>query len=100
MSSEELKNIENFKIYNEYGEVLYLNPVNLLGIDLDKECTIKHKLIELQDHEGIKRRCCLYGLKINGANQLDEYKNKLKEINGIFVKYDESNGNLIWDINQ
>lgn len=40
-TEEELRRIENLKLYNEYGMIEFEEPVNLLKINLDKDIMIK-----------------------------------------------------------
>ena len=98
MSSEELSNLPNFKIYNDYGEVRFLSKVNLLKLDIDDECIIEKDSIELKDHLNVKRKCILYNLKLNDEeNIIEEYKKKISENNGVFVSYNKNTGRLEWD---
>ena len=41
----ELRNVENFRIFNKYGEVQFKEPVNLLGLNLDNQVIIEKNLI-------------------------------------------------------
>ena len=98
MSCEELSNLHNFKIYNDYGEVRFLSKVNLLKLDIDDECIIKKGSIELKDHLNVKRKCILYNLKLNDeGNIIEEYKKKISDNNGVFVSYNKNSGRLEWD---
>lgn len=47
MTEGELSKIENFTIKNEWAEVRFLEPVNILGIDLDNTINFKHKSVEI-----------------------------------------------------
>ena len=102
MSIDELKNISNFKIYNEYGEVQFLNNVNLLGLDLDKECVIEKGSIELKGGLNVKRKCILYNFKLDNGNQnlMDDFKKVISEKNGVFISYEPNSGRLEWDYNE
>jgi hypothetical protein len=102
MSIDELKNISNFKIYNEYGEVQFLNNVNLLGLDLDKECVIEKGCIELKERLNVKRKCILYNFKLDNGNQnlMDDFKKVISEKNGVFISYEPNTGRLEWDYNE
>ena len=98
MSCEELSNLHNFKIYNDYGEVRFLSKVNLLKLDIDDECIIEKDSIELKDHLNVKRKCILYNLKLNDeGNIIEEYKKKISDNNGVFVSYNKNSGRLEWD---
>lgn len=47
MSEEELRQIENFRIGNDHGEIRYLKNVDLRDIDFKKVFKIRHKKIEV-----------------------------------------------------
>ena len=102
MSIDELKNISNFKIYNEYGEVQFLNNVNLLGLDLDKECVIEKGCIELKERLNVKRKCILYNFKLDNGNEnsMDNFKKVISKNNGVFISYEPKTGRLEWDYNE
>ena len=102
MSIDELKNISNFKIYNEYGEVQFLNNVNLLGIDLDKECVIEKGCIELKERLNVKRKCILYNFKLDNGNEnsMDNFKKVISKNNGVFISYEPKTGRLELDYNE
>ena len=48
-TASELRNVENFKIFNKYGEVEFKEPDNLLGLNLDNQVTIENNLIDTGD---------------------------------------------------
>ena len=99
MTEEELKNISNFKIYNDYGEVRYLGKVNLLGKNLDDFCDIQKGIIELKGNLNVKKKCILYNINFeNGSEKLlDNYKDMISQNNGVFVSYEPNSGKLEWD---
>ena len=40
MSLEELQNVKDFEISNEYGSILFIEPVDLTDVDLEDIVTI------------------------------------------------------------
>ena len=92
----ELRNIENFKIFNKYGEVEFKEPVNLLGLNLDNQVTIERNLIDTGDKLNYKSVFKLFNFKVE-ENGLNRYKINLKESGGNFLYY--KNNELVWEYN-
>ena len=89
----DLKKVENFEIWNKYGKVIFLEPINLSGkIIINEIIKIKDGEIDL-NHERVdklKAKAFLhynFGYKLEGA-YLDNLKHILKSLNGTFVKYE------------
>ena len=95
-TAEELKKMENFRIFNEFGEVEFKEPINLLGLDLDEQVTIEKNLIDTGDKLNYKSVFKLFNFKI-GENGLNKYKVNLKELGGNFLSY--NNNELVWEYN-
>ena len=47
MPSENLKRVENFKLYNQFAEIIWESPVNILGVNFDQEVSIKEGIVEV-----------------------------------------------------
>ena len=92
----ELRNVENFKIFNKYGEVEFKEPINLLGLNLDNQVTIERNLIDTGDKLNYKSVFKLYNFKIE-ENVLNRYQKNLEESGGNFLYYD--NNELVWEYN-
>ena len=90
----ELRNVENFKIYNKYGEVEFKEPVNLLGLNLDNQVTIERNLIDTGDKLDYWSIFKLYDFKVK-ENGLNKYKIDLKKSGGKFLSY--NNNELVWE---
>ena len=99
MSEYELSNIENFKIYNEYGEIQFLEKINLLDANLDNDYIIEKNQIEIKRNLNVKIKCILYHLKFENydENIMKQFKEKIKEKNGEFISYEPLNGRLEWN---
>jgi hypothetical protein len=99
MSEYELSNIENFKIYNEYGEIQFSEKINLLGANLDNDYIIEKNQIEIKRNLNVKIKCILYHLKFENydENIMKQFKEKIKEKNGEFISYEPLNGRLEWN---
>ena len=103
MPKRELMNVKNFKIFNEFGEVEFLAPVNLIEVNLDEEINIEKYSIEINDNPKLKKpkKCILKQFKLNGKDEIiEELKKQIKINKGEFIKYDENKGELIWEYKQ
>jgi hypothetical protein len=103
MPKRELMNVKNFKIFNEFGEVEFLAPVNLIEVNLDEEINIEKYSIEINDNPKLKKpkKCTLKKFKLNGKDEIiEELKKQIKLNKGEFIKYDENKGELIWEYKQ
>ena len=92
----ELRNVENFKIFNKYGEVEFKEPINLLGLNLDNQVTIERNLIDTGDKLNYKSVFELYNFKVED-NRLNGYKKYLEESGGNLLSY--KNNELVWEYN-
>ena len=93
-TAQELRNVENFKIFNRYGEVEFKEPVNLLGLNLDNQVTIKRNIIDTGDKLEYRSVFKLYNFKIE-ENGLNKYKFDLEKSGGKFLDY--KNNELVWE---
>ena len=91
---DELKNIHNFKIFNEYGEVEFKEPINLLGVNLDDQITIENNLIDTGNKLNYWSIFKLYNFKLE-ENEIENYKNNIKKNGGQFISY--KNNELTWE---
>ena len=92
----ELRNVENFKIFNKYGEVEFKEPINLLGLNLDNQVTIGRYLIDTGDKLNYKSVFKLYNFKVED-NELNRYKKNLEESGGHLLS--NKNNELVWEYN-
>ena len=93
-TKDELTKIEEFKIYNKYGEIVFEEPINLLGINLDEEIIIENDLIETGDELDYCSKFKLYNFNID-ENGLCKYKKYLENVGGKFVEY--KNNEIVWE---
>jgi hypothetical protein len=93
-TASELRKVENFKIYNKFGEVQFKEPVNLLGLNLDKQVTIDRYLIDTGDKLNYWSIFKLYNFR-TGENGLNKHKINLKKSCGKFISY--KNNELVWE---
>ena len=91
---EELKKIENFKIFNLFGKIEFQEPINLLGVDLDKEVTIEKNMINTGEKLNYWSIFKLYNFIIE-ENEIEKYIIKIKNLGGKFISY--NNKVLIWE---
>ena len=106
MSSEELRNVKEFRIYNKHGEVHFLETVNLLGMNIDEEISIEERCVEIKETKkgkglNVNREIKLNGMLIsNGMNndsvekKKEMIKEKIKELGGIYQDLDVESGIL------
>ena len=92
----ELRNVENFKIFNKYGEVQFKEPVNLLGLNLDNQVTIEKNLIDTGDKLDYWAIYKLYNFLAEG-NSLIKHKKNLEKYGGNFLYY--KNNEIVWEYN-
>ena len=93
LTSDELKKIQNFKIYNEFGEVEFKEPVNLIGLNLDEEVEIKKDMIETGDKLNYWSIFKLYNFCVEKG--IGDYILKIERAGGKFISY--QNKELIWE---
>ena len=93
-TASELRNVENFKIFNKYGEVEFKEPVNLLGLNLDDQVTIEKNLIDTGDKLNYWSIFKLYNFKCQ-ENGLNKHKISLEKCGGKFISY--NNNKLVWE---
>ena len=108
MSSEELRNVKDLRIYNKYGEVHFTDKVNLLGMNIDEEISIEERCVEIKETKkgkglNVSREIKLNGMLVsNGMNndsqivekKKEMIKEKIEELGGIFQDLDIENGIL------
>ena len=106
MSSEELRNVKDFRVYNKYGEVHFLEKVNILGMNIDEEISIEERCVEIKETEkgkglNVNREIKLNGMLINNGmsnvsveKKKEMIKEKIKEFGGIYQELDVESGIL------
>ena len=93
-TSEELRRINNFKVYNKYGQVEFKEPINLLGVNLNEEIVIEKNMIETGDKLDYWTEFKIYEF-IEDENNISKLKEKIKQNNGKFISYKDKE--LIWE---
>ena len=90
----DLKNINNFEIWNKYGKVIFIDPIDLSGkMVINDVIKINEGEIDLSNKrvDKLKARAFLYydfGDKLEGTF-LENIKYILKNNNGNFIKYEK-----------
>ena len=92
----ELRNVENFRIFNKYGEVQFKEPVNLLGLNLDNQVIIEKNLIDTGDKLDYWAIYKLYNF-VTEENGLIKHKKNLEKNGGNFLYY--KNNEIVWEYN-
>jgi hypothetical protein len=82
---EELKSISNFKIYNQFGEVEFKEPVNLLGVNLNNEVTIEKDMIDTGEKLNYWSIFKLYNFCIEKG--IGDYILRIESAGGKFISY-------------
>ena len=54
MNREELSAVAEFQIENQHGSILFLDPTDLVDVDLANDVTIKPRNIEVYPNDEIK----------------------------------------------
>ena len=98
MTQDELRNVKDFKIYNEHGEVHFIDKVNLLGLNLDEEISIEERCVEIKETQkgkglNVNREVKLNSMMVfNGKEdlkgKLGMIKEKITELGGEYENYD------------
>ena len=114
MTLEELENVKNFTISNEFGKIVFNEPVDLTNINLDKivdispgNANIYFKSSNLSPNKKIlnkKATITLYKIENrkednnNDLLSLEYQKNKIDIIGGEFISYDKENKEFIYKV--
>ena len=108
MTQDELRNVNDFKIYNEHGEVHFIDKVNLLGLNLDEEISIEERCVEIKETKkgkglNVNREVKLNSMMvINGKEdlkgKLSMIKEKITELGGKYVNYDTEKNILTFKV--
>ena len=93
LTCDELKKIQNFKIYNEFGEVEFKESINLVGLNLDEEVIIKQDMIETGNNLNYWSIFKLYNFVAEKG--IGDYILKIENSGGKFISY--QNNELIWE---
>lgn len=108
MSKDNLSQVRNFAIQNEFGKVLFQNKTNLTGLNQDKIVRIHHKSIEFYPDdnekpeigEGLNKPAILtyYGFTqkdtYNESQWIKRLKSWCRKIKAGFVEWDPETTNL------
>ncbi|CAD8211303.1 unnamed protein product [Paramecium pentaurelia] len=89
LTINQLKNVEDFTIFNEFGSLRWDSPTNLLYLNLDRIVDIQDSKVEVYDldqiHEYLKpkinkklNKSCLITLKVPITINNDNYESELK----------------------
>ena len=70
MSKNELENVENFSIYNEFGMILFPGYTDLTYVNLDESINIDFKLITVYQNSKVPK----VGQKLNKQAILSFYQ--------------------------
>ena len=108
MTQDELRNVNDFKIYNQHGEVHFIDKVNLLGLNLDEEISIEERCVEIKETQkgkglNVNRKVKLNSMMvINGKENLEGklsmIKEKITELGGQYVNYDTEKNILTFKV--
>lgn len=116
MTLNELKNVEKFSVYNDYGKVQWKNSVNLCELDLDDIIDIGERVIRIYRGKtprppigiGLNKPAILTLHNILPAEEVktdeekDEFIEKLKiicvEQHGKFINYDFISNDLTFSV--
>ena len=117
MTLNEIKNVNNFSIFNENGKIEFAEKVSLYGANLDKLFNIEHEFIEYEKGEwchsprgqnfNVPAVITFYNVESNvditNDNEkemfIENFKIKCeKYLNAKFISYDFDKGTLIYKI--
>lgn len=104
---DEIRHIRNVRISNRYGEIEFLEPVSLCGVDLDKVIVIGQNVIEVSDPKLEEKKMRLTFYNFGSYTQLNaEEREKMKKKMNRWMErcrmtllhFDEDNGDLMTEI--
>ena len=117
MTLKEIKNVENFCLFNENGKIEFEGKVSLYGANLDKLFNIEHEFIEYEKGEwchsprgqnfNVPAVITFYNVQSNIDTSNDNEKKMFiemlkikcqKYLNAKFISYDFNEGTLIYKI--
>ena len=117
MTLKEIKNVENFSLFNENGKIEFEGKVSLYGANLDKLFNIEHEFIEYEKGEwchsprgqnfNVPAVITFYNVQSNIDTSNDNEKKMFVEmlkikcqkyLNAKFISYDFDKGTLIYKI--
>ena len=117
MTLKEIKNVENFSLFNENGKIEFEGKVSLYGANLDKLFNIEHEFIEYEKGEwchsprgqnfNVPAVITFYNVQSNIDTSNDNEKKMFiemlkikceKYLNAKFISYDFDKGTLIYKI--
>ena len=82
MDYNELCNINNFTIYNDFGKIIFLQPIDITYMDFDNYITIENNIVEIK-----KQNKNFVGKKVNiiiNFNQYNEFIENILKNNGAY----------------
>jgi hypothetical protein len=113
MTADQLKNVHNFEVSNEFGKIQWKEKVDLTGLNLDDIVEIKDSMITLYKGRtklppsglGLNKPFRI-SMKIIPKNEeaLDDFeetlKNYVRKVNGIYEEYDYKSNFLIFSCDE
>jgi nuclear pore complex protein Nup98-Nup96 len=116
MTVNQLKSIEGFQIYNDYGLMKFLHPVDLRGLNLDQIVTIEPQKASLYEHkrkpprgQGLNVECEIHLYDIQSEEGLSDFERQefkdgleraVRSKGAKMVRFDEHDNTLIFTINE
>ena len=97
-----LKNVYPFEIANNLGKIIFLEPVNLVGINIDEHCDINYNgstIKNCKKREGLnyKRRCITFLNVSNLQFSIEHWQEKISSLGGQMVEYNKLEGKVIYE---
>lgn len=102
MSDDEIENVNNFTIYNNYGSILFPGKTNLKNLNLDEIIDISDRNVTVykfseNKHKigfGLNKESIITLNNINFNENKEFYLKKIKLIGGRFVKFNDESFQL------
>lgn len=102
MSDDEIENVNNFTIYNNYGSILFPGKTNLKNLNLDEIIDISDRNVTVykfseNKHKigfGLNKEAIITLNNINFNENKEFYLKKIKLIGGRFVKFNDESFQL------
>ena len=106
---EQLKRVERFRVWNQYGEVEFLDPVSVLGLDLRVGVSISQDNIEVNDGELEEKRMMMTFRDFGGYSGLkhddrDKLTRKMRRWMDKYemreIRHDKDSGDLVVEVGE
>jgi hypothetical protein len=115
MTLEEIENVEEFSIENEFGKIQWPGKTNLVGLNLDLLVSISQNVVEVYPDDmfsseekkpmkgkGLNKKAVITFYNIEQSDDIEDFEEHLKKIaeeqNCNHIKYDEKEAKWTFEV--